>query len=72
MAAKRRYEIKVIRSSPASVEVVDVADGEVVLFWDCSPKQARRMEEALRRDLVALTDEEFLDRWSQVDPSAFD
>lgn len=72
MTAKRRYEIKVTRSDPASIEVVDIADGEVVLFWDCRPKQARRMEEALRHDLLTLGPAEFLDRWSRLQTADFD
>jgi hypothetical protein len=72
MTAKRRYEIKVTRSDPASIEVVDIADGEVVLFWDCRPKQARRMEEALRHDLLALGEEQFMDRWSRIGTADFE
>ncbi|HWI23095.1 MAG TPA: hypothetical protein VNT22_10830 [Baekduia sp.] len=68
MIAKRRYDIKITRSNPASVEIVDIHDGEVVLFWDVRPKQARKMEEALRHDLVALGQEEFIARWSAIEP----
>ena len=71
MTAKRRYEIKVTRADPSSIEVVDIADGEVILFWDCRPKQARRMEEALRHDLIAMSAEEFMDRWSEIDLEQF-
>ena len=68
MIAKRRYDIKVTRSNPASIEVVDIEDGEVVLFWDCTPKDARRMEEALRLDLVTLNDASFIERWAEISP----
>ena len=68
MIAKRRYDIKVTRSNPASIEVVDIEDGEVVLFWDCTPKDARRMEEALRHDLVTADEAEFIARWSDIQP----
>ena len=30
------------------VEVVEVGSGEVVLFWDCSPREASRLARALR------------------------
>lgn len=66
MIAKRRYDIKVTRSNPASIEVVDIEDGEVVLFWDCTPRDARRMEQALRHDLVALEEQAFIERWTDV------
>lgn len=66
MIAKRRYDIKVTRSNPASIEVVDIEDGEVVLFWDCTPKDARRMEQALRHDLVVLEAQPFIDRWTDI------
>lgn len=69
MPAQHRYDIKITRGNPASIEVVDIADGEVVLFWDCRPKEARRMEEQLRHDLVALDAAEFLERWSAITPS---
>lgn len=66
MIAKRRYDIKVTRSNPASIEVVDIEDGEVVLFWDCTPKDARRMEQALRHDLVVLEEQPFIERWTDI------
>lgn len=69
MIAKRRYDIKVTRSNPASIEVVDIEDGEVVLFWDCTPKDARRMEEALRHDLVTLDEAAFIERWAEISPA---
>jgi hypothetical protein len=68
MIAKRRYDIKVNRSNPASIEIVDIEDGEVVLFWDCTPKNARRMEAALRHDLVALDEKAFIERWEDITP----
>lgn len=53
-----------------SVEVTDLDDGEVVLFWDCTPKQATRMAEAIRADL-RLRDEDFMARWGEARPEAF-
>ena len=49
------------------VEVVDIADGEVVLFWDRPPQAASRLARALREDLYSLEPREFLARWSSVD-----
>jgi hypothetical protein len=46
------------------VEVVEVGSGEVVLFWDCSPRQASRLARALRTDLAGREAEEFIARWS--------
>lgn len=54
-----------------SVELVDLDDGEVVLFWDATPKQARRMAEALRADARRLPADELLARWASAEPRAF-
>lgn len=45
------------------VEVVDLAGGEVVLFWDCAPQRRKRLARALREELSVLDAEEFIDRW---------
>jgi len=50
------------------VEIVEVASGEVVLFWDLAPQAASRLARAIRADLAALDAEEFLARWSTVEP----
>ena len=82
MKARQRFEVKVTRGglAPAlladpdrsdSIEVVDVVDGEVVLFWDCLPREASRMEEALRLDLERLDPSEFLMRWEEARPQDF-
>ena len=68
MSARSRYEVKVVRDS---IEVVDLDDGEVVLFWDCLPRERRRMTEALRADLVRLDPASFLERWSRARPEDF-
>jgi hypothetical protein len=71
--AARRYDILVRRGRDRvdAVEVVDRDDGEVVLFWDCTPRQASRMNEALRADLRQLAEEEFLARWSAAEAADF-
>jgi hypothetical protein len=49
------------------VEVVDVASGEVVLFWDVGSLEAKRFVRELRADLLALETDELLARWGAVD-----
>jgi hypothetical protein len=49
------------------IEVVEVASGEVVLFWDLAPQEASRLARALRADLARLDEAEFIARWSTVD-----
>jgi hypothetical protein len=68
MSARSRYEIKVVHDS---IEVLDLDDGEVALFWDCLPRERRRMAEALRADLVRMDAASFLRRWSQARPEDF-
>ncbi len=78
MRAGRAYELIVTRAgrTPAviadagrtdHVEIVNIDDGEVVLFWDRPPQAASRLARALRDDLAALDAEDFLARWSTVD-----
>lgn len=50
------------------VEVVDVGSGEVVLFWDCQPRDASRLARALRADLASAEVDEFLARWTAQSP----
>jgi hypothetical protein len=49
------------------VEVVEIASGEVVLFWDRPPHAASRLASALRSDLAQLDAEEFMARWATVE-----
>lgn len=74
MRANRSYRLLHTRSSrrPASfdparidhLEIVEVASGEVVLFWDLPAPDAARQARRLREDLSQLDDLEFLSRWS--------
>ncbi len=77
MRANRSYRLLHTRASrvparfadPARVdhlEVVEVASGEVVLFWDLPAREAARRAGALREDLARLEVEEFLDRWGEA------
>jgi hypothetical protein len=78
MRANRAYELLVRRGSrlPAMlagpdrrdhVEVVEIESGEVVLFWDTSPRQTGRLARALRVDLAQLEAEEFVRRWRRYE-----
>jgi hypothetical protein len=49
------------------IELVEIADGEVVLFWDLPPQEASRRARLLREELAQLDAEEFLARWANVD-----
>jgi hypothetical protein len=49
------------------IEVFSIDDGEVVLYWELSPKRATRLLKALRGDLVTLDAEEFIARWGGLD-----
>jgi hypothetical protein len=49
------------------IELVEIADGEVVLFWDLPPQEASRRARVLREELAQLDAAEFLARWANVD-----
>jgi hypothetical protein len=74
MKANRAYELRVRRGrrGPAflagpdavdTVEVVEIASGEVELFWDTQPRQTGRLSRALRTDLAQLEADEFVRTW---------
>ena len=74
MRANREYELLVHRGDrvPAllagpgradHVEVVEIATGEVALFWDTAPAQTGRLARALRTDLAQLESAAFLAKW---------
>lgn len=78
MKANRAYRLIVSRESrePAfladrgrtdRIEVVSVADEEIVLYWDLPPRQASRLLKELRGDLVGLEAEDFIRRWDGAD-----
>jgi hypothetical protein len=50
------------------VEVVEIDGGEVVLFWDALPREAKHLARRLQADLQALDAEEFIARWSVTEP----
>jgi hypothetical protein len=72
--ANREYELSVRKAGrgPAllrgpgqtdHVEVLEIATGEIALFWDTEPAQTGRLARALRADLAQLEDAEFLAKW---------
>ena len=74
MRANREYELLVRRAgrAPAAladpdrtdqVEIVEIATGEVILFWDTAPAQTGRLSRALKADLAQLEATEFVRRW---------
>ncbi|HEY6693420.1 MAG TPA: hypothetical protein VI006_11255 [Solirubrobacteraceae bacterium] len=76
MKANRAYELIVHRGGPRllagpdrldHVEVVEIDSGEVVLFWDTTPSQTRRLSRALKADLAQLGAGEFLTRWRRYE-----
>jgi hypothetical protein len=77
--ANREYELIVRRGGrgPAAladpdrvdqVEIVEIASGEVALFWDTAPTQTRRLSRALKTDLAQLEAEDFVRRWRRWQP----
>jgi hypothetical protein len=74
MKANREYELLVRKGGRAPgllaspdradhVEVVEIATGEVALFWDTVPAQTGRLSRALRADLAQLDADAFLTKW---------
>jgi hypothetical protein len=74
MRANREYELLVrkggrtpgLLASPDRtdlVEVVEIATGEVALFWDTAPAQTGRLARALRADLSQLEADAFMAKW---------
>jgi hypothetical protein len=82
MKANRAYELIISRGGrePAflaepdrtdRIEVVSVAEGEVILYWELPAKDASKLLKLLRADLVSLDAEEFFDKWLDADWEEF-
>lgn len=68
MKANRAYDLLVTKGGGFDhIEIVDIASGEVVLFWDLLPGQTRRMSRALKTDLAQLDEEEFIEKWRRYE-----
>jgi hypothetical protein len=76
MKANREYELVVRRGGhgPAlfaapdrvdHVEVVEIATGEVALFWNTRPAHTRRLARGLRADLAQLDADAFITKWQR-------
>jgi hypothetical protein len=63
--ANRAYELLVRRGQ--YVEVVEIATGEVVLFWDTRPGDSGKLARALRTDLAQLEADAFLTKWRRYE-----
>ena len=74
MKANREFELLVRKAGrgpallrgPAQtdhVEVIEIATGEIALFWDTQPAQTGRLARALRADLAQLEADAFLAKW---------
>jgi hypothetical protein len=81
MRAKSRYRLVVRRGGigPARlaapervdhVEIVDLDQGETVLYWDLLPRDAKRVWTMVRADLDALDEREFFERWASFEGDA--
>ena len=81
MRANREFELIVRRGGrgPAAladpdrvdqVEIVEIATGEVALFWDTPPAQTGRLSRALKADLAQLDAQDFIRRWRRWRPDA--
>ena len=75
MKANRAYRLIVTRGGhgPAwlagadrvdHVEIVDIASGEVCLFWDRAARDALRLTRELKADLAGLPHDAFFAKWS--------
>ena len=64
MRANRELRLLAARDH---VEVVEIASGEVILFWDTPPDRTGRFARALRADLAQLDADAFLEKWRRYD-----
>jgi hypothetical protein len=49
------------------IELVSVDEGEVVLFWDLTAANARRVLRLMREELSLLDAREFFERWASFE-----
>jgi len=81
MRAKNRYRLVVRRGGLAPavladpdrvdhVEIIDVDEGETVLYWDLLPRDAKRVVAILRAELETMDAQEFFERWASFEGDA--
>ena len=81
MRAKGRYRLVVRREGHAPavlaapdrvdhVEIIDVDEGETVLYWDLLPRDAKRVVAMLRAELETMDAQEFFERWASFEGDA--
>ena len=81
MRAKGRYRLVVRREGHAPavlaapdrvdhVEIIDVDEGETVLYWDLLPRDAKRVFAILRAELETMDAQEFFERWASFEGDA--
>jgi hypothetical protein len=81
MRAKGRYRLVVRREGHAPavlaapdrvdhVEIIDVDEGETVLYWDLLPRDAKRVVAILRAELETMDAHEFFERWASFEGDA--
>jgi len=81
MRAKGRYRLVVRREGHAPavlaapdrvdhVEIIDVNEGETVLYWDLLPRDAKRVVAILRAELETMDAQEFFERWASFEGDA--
>lgn len=66
MRAKNRYRL-IVRPAgidASAVEIVDIDEGEAVLYWDLLRRDAKTVSRMVRADLNELDDREFFERWA--------
>jgi hypothetical protein len=77
MRASRAYEVKHVRGGVAPallapdrvdhVEIVEIDSGEVVLLWDLTPADAKRVVRELRETLLEMEADDFIAAWRAFD-----
>ena len=66
MRARNANELIHTRGRAADqVEIVEIASGEVVLFWDTRPRETGKLARALRGDLAQLDSDAFIAKWQR-------
>ena len=81
MRAKGRYRLVVRRAGRAParlaapervdhVEIIDVDEGETVLYWDLLPRDAKTVIAMIRADLDTMDAREFFERWASFEGDA--